>query len=51
MYKKEAYITMKDHKFNFLNKNTFKLINPSYSDVGKISKNTLERIKQTLHQH
>ena len=35
---KEAFITLKDHKPNFANKPTCRLINPTKSEIGKISK-------------
>ena len=35
---KVAFITLKDHKDNFLNKSTSRLINPSKQEIGKISK-------------
>ena len=35
---KEAFITLKDHKEDFRNKPTCRLINPAKSNVGKISK-------------
>ena len=43
MYKNESYITIKDHKEHFPNK-ICRLINPSKSDIGKISKTILEKI-------
>ena len=45
---KEAFITLKDHKENFLNKPTCRLINPSKSEIGKISKQLLEEINRKL---
>ena len=44
MYENESYITIKDHKQNFLNKISCRLINPSKSDIGKISKTILDKI-------
>ena len=41
---KEAFITLKDHKPNFANKPTCRLINPTKSEIGKISKDILDRI-------
>ena len=41
--KKEAYITLKDHKPNFNNKPTCRLINPTKPEIGKISKQILAR--------
>ena len=37
MEETEAYITVKDHKEAFPHKLSFRLINPSESDIGKIS--------------
>ena len=44
----EAYITIKDHKEGFPHKLSFRLLNPSKSDIGKISKNILDRINKSL---
>ena len=33
-----AFITIKDHKPNFITNPTYRLINPSISEIGKISK-------------
>ena len=41
---KEAFITLKDHKENFVNKPTCRLINPSKPETGRISKQLLEKI-------
>ena len=48
MYENEAYITIKDHKKDFLNKITCRLINPSKSDVERISKQILDKINLRL---
>ena len=45
---KDAFITLKDHKPNFANKPTCRLINPTKSEIGKISKNILDRINRTI---
>ena len=45
---KEAFITLKDHKDNFANKPTCRLINPSKQEIGKISKHILEKINPKL---
>ena len=42
MPKSEAYITFKDHKSDFQNKPTFRLINPNKRNMGKVSKIILE---------
>ena len=44
MQETEAYITIKDHKESFPNKIPCRLINPSKSSVGKISKVILDKI-------
>ena len=41
---KEAFITLKDHKPNFDSKPTCRLINPTKSQIGQVSKTILERI-------
>ena len=45
---KEAFITLKDHKENFVNRPTCRLINPSKPEIGRISKQLLEKINQNL---
>ena len=44
----EAYVTIKDHKEGFPNKISCRLINPSETDIGKISKQTLDRVSNTI---
>ena len=46
--KKDAFITLKDHKPNFQNNPTCRLINPTKSEIGIISKQILERINQKV---
>ena len=48
MAKKEAFITLKDHKPNFANKPTCRLINPTKSEISKISKQILDRINKKV---
>ena len=48
MLETEAYITIKDQKEGFPNNLSFRLLNPSKSDIGKISKNILDRINKSL---
>ena len=45
---KDAFITLKDHKPNFANKPTCQLINPTKSEIGKISKEILDRINSKI---
>ena len=44
----EAFITIKDHKEGFPHTLSFRLINPSKSDVGKISKSILDKINKAI---
>ena len=46
----EAYVTVKDHKKGFPNHPSFRLINPSKSDIGRISKKILDKINQRVIQ-
>ena len=45
---KTACITLKDHKPNFANNPTCRLINPSKSEIGRISKQILDRINNNV---
>ena len=44
----DAFITLKDHKPNFANKPTCRLINPTKSEIGKVSKRILDRINSNI---
>ena len=46
--KKEPFITLKDHKPNFDTNPKGRLINPTKSEIGKISKQTLDRINKRV---
>ena len=48
MQKTEALILGKDNKEGFLNSPSFRLINPSKSKLGKISKHVLDKINKWL---
>ncbi len=43
-----AFITLKEHKDNFDNNPTCRLINPTKSEIGCISKQILEKINTTI---
>ena len=43
-----AFITLKDHKENFVNKPTCRLIKPSKPEIGQISKQLVEEINRKL---
>ena len=46
--KHEAFITLKDHKPNFANNPTCRLINPAKAEIGRVSKQLLDCINATL---
>ena len=48
MQESESYITVKEHKEDFPHKISCRLINPSKSDIGKISKHVLDKVNQKL---
>ena len=48
--KRDAYILFKDHKPNFINKLQTKLINPSKTESGKISKNIIQNIVTNVRE-
>ena len=48
MKKREAFISLKDHKENFENNPKCRLTNPAKSDSGKISKLTLDKLNTHL---
>ena len=45
-----AFITMKDHKDNFLNNPKCRLVNPCKSELGRISKKIVEKIVMNVKQ-
>ena len=45
---RDSFITMKDHKPDFLNNPTCRLINPSKSEIGIISKQILDNIHKKV---
>ena len=46
--KNTAFISLKDHKPNFRSSLPCPLINPSKSNIGKISKSILDKVNQIL---
>ena len=48
MLETDAYITIKDHKEDFQKKVSCRLINPSKSSIGKISKMILDKINSII---
>ena len=46
----KAFITLKDYKQNFPNNIKCRLINPAKSNLGKISKQILEKINYKIRQ-
>ena len=49
--KKDAYITLKDHKDDFPNKIKCRLINPTKSNIGKISKQMIDKINNKIKEN
>jgi len=45
-----SFITLKDHKENFENHPTTRLINPAKNEVGRISKHILENLNKTIRE-
>ena len=45
-----CFITLEDHKANFLNHPITRLINPANSEIGRISKQILDQINSKLCQ-
>ena len=41
---KDAFIALKDHISNFANKPTCRLVNPTKSEINKVSKTILDQI-------
>ena len=50
MKKREAFISLKDHKENFENNPKCRLINPAKSESGKLSMVILDKINSNLRQ-
>ena len=48
LQKHDAYITVKDHKESFLRNPSFRLINPSKSDISKVSKTISDRMNKEI---
>ena len=48
MQETEAFITIKDHKEGFPHSLSFRLIYPSKTDIGKISKCILDNINKNI---
>ena len=45
-----SFVTLKDHKENFLNPPTTRLLNSAKNEIGKISKDILQNINKTLSE-
>ena len=46
--RKEAFVTLKDHKPTFYNNPTCRLINPTKSEIGVVSKHILDEINKAI---
>ena len=49
--KKQAFITLKDHKPRFRNNPTCRLLNPTKPEIGKISKQILRKIVKIVREN
>ena len=47
---KNAFVTLKDHKPNFINNPTCRLLNPTKSNIGRISKQILEDVNSKVRK-
>ena len=47
---KNAFVTLKDHKPNFINNPTCRLLNPTKSNIGRISKQILENVNSRVRK-
>ena len=47
--KQDCFITLKDHKPNFQNNPTVRLLNPAKNELSRISKTILEKINENLY--
>ena len=47
-WERKAFITLKDHKQNFINNPACRLINPMKPEIGRVSKKILEKINRTV---
>ena len=47
---REAFITLKDHKENFISKPTCRLINPAKTEIGIVSKQLVEKINKNVRE-
>ena len=48
MERRQAVVTLKDHKDNFLNRPETRLINPTKSELGKVAKRKLANVLNTV---
>ena len=48
--KREAFLTLEDHKPNFMNNLTFRLLNPTKQELSKVSKQKLEKIVKVVKE-
>ena len=48
--KREAFVTLKDHKDNFVSHPKCRIINPAKSEIGKISKHHMDTINTTIRK-
>ena len=46
----ESFVSLKDHKANFRQKPTVRLLNPAKTDMGRVSKTVLDNIIQEVRR-
>ena len=51
MGKEECFITIKDHKEDFPSRIIYRLINPAKCEMGRISKEGLQRINSDIRKN
>ena len=47
---RQCFVTLKDHKTNFQNSPSCRLLNPTKTEIGRISKQILEKIVATVRE-
>ena len=47
---RESFVTIKDHKPDYQNKPTCRLLNPTKTEIGKIRKQILEKINSVVRE-
>ena len=51
MGENNCFISLKDHKENFQNNPTVRLINPAKNELGKLSKVVLDKVNKNIREN